>query len=466
LQIFHEDGSPDIFALYSGDLGERLLSYASGMELCKIEVLNKRFSELTTDAWVTVTNDRFGMKNGKEGWKLGTSFLRKPVFIYINMSPDHHSMYYAGFPNVTSHNSLFAVVTDVREDEDYEAPEGINMYNANNLKYIGYLEQDGSRTTMAGPAGDEVFITNNNHDLSFCRHNFDEQYIHYANNMARNVPVLGCRTHVIVVTGNTLKLYKLTSNTNDSTYVLECQSVSLGRACNNDDIDENGFTNEYFNNSISWGRNEFDFVVYHSVDNWRDGVPGTCEISVWGLDALANQITRTQYIEARIGLENVAMSEDFIVGASKDKKMHVWNRHTKEKLPYILCDVDEEDELDDDDIISPICMSIHGHILVANSHLGAALCIWNVKTGQLLRKYNDAVEEGRTDLLPDGPDASSMAYLKQLNGFILTTGYLNVWAFPTNQVQKDKVLAIRTREEDLRQNARNERPIIGLPDGW
>ena len=56
--------------------------YASGNDLCTLDILNKQFNTLTTNQWKVVTKERFGMNNGKEGWKMGTSFLRPPTFVH------------------------------------------------------------------------------------------------------------------------------------------------------------------------------------------------------------------------------------------------------------------------------------------------------------------------------------------------------------------------------------------------
>ena len=84
-----DEPPPDLLALYQGDFGDRILSYANGADLCTFDILNKQFNTLTTDQWKVVTKDRFGMSNGKEDWRLGTSFLRPPVFIHLtDMDPD------------------------------------------------------------------------------------------------------------------------------------------------------------------------------------------------------------------------------------------------------------------------------------------------------------------------------------------------------------------------------------------
>ena len=108
--------------------------------------------------WKTAAYERYGMKNGKEGWIMGTSLLRKPVYIQLNKAPGHNDMYYGGSPNVTTHTSLVAVDTDDGTEEG--APQGIGLYNAQDLSYIGPREGGGWKTNMVGPVGSETFVTN------------------------------------------------------------------------------------------------------------------------------------------------------------------------------------------------------------------------------------------------------------------------------------------------------------------
>jgi len=77
------DNEPHLLSLYQSDFGDRILTFATGADLCTLDILNKQFKRLTTEQWNTVTKERFGMNNGKEGWRLGTSFLRPPVFIHL-----------------------------------------------------------------------------------------------------------------------------------------------------------------------------------------------------------------------------------------------------------------------------------------------------------------------------------------------------------------------------------------------
>ena len=213
--------------------------------------------------------------------------------------------------------------------------------------------------------------------------------------------------------GNEVKLYKVVSTSELLTLL---QSEVLGRACTYEADIAND--NERFTNRIAWGDDEAHFIVYHSLENFNDASNGTREISVWHFDADAdNNISLLQTIEAGIELRAVALAEDYVVGASKDKKIHVWDRHTKEKKWDGLCDIaDEDDQLEDYDIIYPLHLSCHGHMLITTSHFGCALCVWNMKTGRLEKRYNDADEERVVDMLP------SMVYLKHLNGFLCMTG--------------------------------------------
>ena len=77
-----EEAPLNLLALLQSDIGSKILSYASSVELCTLDILNKQFNALTTNQWNKITKDRFGMFNGKEDWKVGTSFLRPARFIH------------------------------------------------------------------------------------------------------------------------------------------------------------------------------------------------------------------------------------------------------------------------------------------------------------------------------------------------------------------------------------------------
>ena len=428
--------SLDLFELYSGDLGQQMVSFASAAELCKLDLLSKDFRGLTTKIWTERTYERFGMKNGKDGWRMGTSFFREPVYFHINRHPTYGDMYYAGSPHVTANDSLIAIDTDDGGDE--YAPEGTGIYDATDLSYLGPRAGGGWRTALAGPKENEVLVTSMSNRLDFRREAITHRQ-HFQNNRNPDgIYMIASETHVVIMIGNTLHLYKIVS---DDRLVELCQSKPLGRNSND---------GEYYNAAIAWGEDRSsEFIVYYGITE-EDDTPVTSTITVWTLDTEADDIIQAHTIGTSVILREVVLGEDFIVGSCGRKMIHVWDRHTGEKTQDLLCDIEEDDDqLSPIDIIHHLRMSFHGHILVTTSHIGVAICIWNVKTGRLLKRYNDADEGRRVDMLPDGIDATSMAYVKPLNGYICASGYLDIWTFPTNQQQYDKADMIRDREEEV-----------------
>jgi hypothetical protein len=458
LDLFKEqDGSPDLFALYSGDLGERMFLYASGQDLCKLDSVNKQFKELTAAAWKQLAYERFGMRSGKEGWKHGMSLLREPIFIQFDSTPEHPQMYYMGSADVTAHNSLIAVITD-DEGEDEAAPIGINLYDAKDMRHTGSKGRGGWRVLVAGPPGEETFITNISNCIRISRSEGDassrsEEYTSFdyterqvfpTNRNPHGIPMIGSEAYVIMVIGNILNLNKLPNEAVED--LVLCQSITLGRGHRNDD--------EAFDNSIAWGADRStEFAVFHTVGalDVLNQDSDESEISLWRIDTDAEQMVRTQTICTKTHLGAIELTEDYVIGSCSSKMIHVWDRNTGDMMPYgALCDVDEEDQLDNDELTHPLQLSCHGHILVTTSHLGNALCIWNIRTGELLERRNNAEELRFADLMPNGFDVTSMTYWKHLNGFIVANISLGAWCFPMNREQQEAALKIRRRQNELR----------------
>ena len=458
LQIFSEDGSPNLFALYAGDLSDHIISYASTSDLCTLDLVNNQFRELTIKPWEKITYERFGMKNGKDGWRMGTSLLRDPLFVNLEQTETHVNVSYGGSANVTANNSLVAIVTDDEEVDRfhrYHAPPGINLYDSTDLSYLG-SRQEGQqgllwKTTVAGPDGNRLFISiMPEHSLLFNRGDVHRRQHYPDDGNPDGIPLIATETHVVVVAGNTTKLYKIVS---DSRLVELCQSELLQseKECQSDD--------EFHKNTIGWGEDVSEFVVYHSIRNLEDDDFHFSEITIWKLDVEADTITRTQAIRPEFKLNETVLGEDFIAGSCELKKIHVWDRHNKHKTQSFLCDVEEDDELDLHDIIYPLHMVFHGHMLVTTSYVGDAICVWNMKTGQLLKRHYydydqmEIVVEMVNDTLnlnENDDETTSMAYLKPLNSYLCMNGSLDVWTFPTNQEQKDTAMMISKRAEDLR----------------
>jgi len=116
-----------------------------------------------------------------------------------------------------------------------------------------------------------------------------------------------------------------------------------------------------------------------------------------------------------------------------------------------LCDVGVDDELSQNELlVHPLSLSCHGHILVSTSHIGCAVCIWDMKTGKLLKRHNEAKEQGVVKMLNEegGKDVTDIVHLKKLNAFICTGEYENIWAFPINRRQLDMATSINESESE------------------
>ena len=142
-------------------MGEKVLSYASPSDLCKIDTLNKQFQRFLIPTWEKITEERFGMKNGKDGYRQGISFLRKPVYIHINSAPGReNTMYYAGSPKVATSDEIIVITSDDATDDG--AAHRNCVYDARDLHFKGEAEGDGGGRNLAvcGQTGAEVIASN------------------------------------------------------------------------------------------------------------------------------------------------------------------------------------------------------------------------------------------------------------------------------------------------------------------
>jgi len=440
-----EDEPPiDLLALYKSDFGDKILSYASGADLCTLDILNKQFKRLTTDQWNTVTKERFGMSNGKEGWKVGTSFLRPPVFIHLTEDESRNYGFglYRGCPRVAANESIIVAATD-GADDIYHPNNEMGTRDASTLNYIRSIPSPirNWRVSICGRVGSEIIVTSNHHQFCARRGN-DLQRWSYNVNVGNGIPSIGCETHLIVAVKGVIKVYEVNLyGGRDAKLLLLRQTVTVDSTANRFDTP-----------CIAWGPDKTHFIVFFP-DN--DTI---CLNSayVYKFDKETNSATQVNTIGAGVlDVNNVALADDYVVASSSDMKIHVWNRNTGEEMVYTtpeaeqvyaLCDVDlDEDE--EEELLgagySELQLSCHGHILVSTSRIGCAICIWNLKTGQLLKRYNEANEEEVTE----SNDATDMTYLESLNAFLCMDGYMNIWSFPTNKRQYDMATSTRRREE-------------------
>ncbi|KAL9178388.1 hypothetical protein ACHAXT_000035 [Thalassiosira profunda] len=441
-----EEQYADLLSLLSGDLGGKVLSYAAASDLCAIDAVSKRFGRLTNAPWAGITKKRFGMTHlhGKEGWKIGVSFLREPIFVRMVDSGDYgYGGKFGGSPIIATNGSIVAVGQyPIGYEEERTFPDvmmgGIAVRDAYSLNYFRTMPSpiENWRVAICGRVGSEIIVTSTSRKIAAQRGNDEvtidaekdfEDRLHDVN----GIPLIGCETHLFAPGCNSVEMFRVE---NDATLISHCKSATTA------EIQHCEFDVETSNQSIAWGPDSH-FVTCH-----------TNRIIVWKFDAESEDISPVQQVSdvPKSNLLNVALAEDYIIG-SHNRKLHVWDRRTGEKV-CILCDVDEEDELEmnEDNMVFCLLMSCHGNILVSTSHIGCALCVWDLTTGKLLKRHNQAEEQGFVKMMPDGlGDTTGMAYLYELNAFVCMEERMYAWLFPTDDFQRDMAESIQRREEGV-----------------
>jgi len=376
---------------------------------------------LTKDRWKVVTKDRFGMNNGKEGWRLGTSFLRPPVFIHLTDVDSNPKTGDAGYgfgcypgnSRVATNESIIVAVSE--DARIYCHPNNeMGMRDVSTLNYIRSVPSPirNWRVSICGRLGTEVIVTSNHREFCARRGN-DIQRWSYDVSIGLGVPSIGCETHLIIPTNGRINIYEVNLHIegrreDNNTKLLLFRECII--AANN--------VSRYDTQFIAWGPDKKHFIVSFN------------QVEVYKFDKETGNATLVESIDvvgdSDLAVANVALAEDYIVICSHDRKIHIWNRSTGEKMVYpgadqngALCDycsdLDYEEMRDHVDeilegTVHPIFFSCHGNILVSTSFCGCAICIWDMKTGELLKRFNNAEEERYTNLLPDGNDATDMTY--------------------------------------------------------
>jgi len=441
----------DLLWLYQSDLGDRILSYASGHDLCTLEILNKQFKSLvTTDKWKEVTKERFGMNNGKEGWKVGTSFLRPPVF-GVNLSNNNNEPDGRSPCIVTNDN----IVVDI-SDTEYSS---IGLRDASTLKYIQHGISNpnvNAKVSICGRVGAEIIVASTKFrsgiEAEVVHWNHDEdgdippiQAWDHNGNSISGVETIGCETHLITAHDGMIRLYEIKEEPFEAGGGGDAQELFTPRngiRVYEGVAEEEGIENEdgvVRDMKLAWGPDKTHFIV-----------GCTHKICVLKFEAAKNEISLVKTITVpNWEVTNVALAEDYIVASSEYKKVHIWNRSTGDKMVYglqggtardALCDVgvdvyvDVRLRHDEEGFVRSLSFSCHGNILVSTSHIGWAVCIWDMKTGELLKRH----------MLPDGTsDVTDMVHLKKLNAFIcMNAGYESMLAFPANQRQYEMATSI------------------------
>jgi len=118
--------------------------------------------------------------------------------------------------------------------------------------------------------------------------------------------------------------------------------------------------------------------------------------------------------------------DNFIVISNHLKDINVYERNS---LKHVMT-LDENGKELEEETNYPLCMQpLGGDLLITSSKSGVKLCVWNVRTGMLLKYHNDADEPCGYDDFPEC-DCQSMTYLSKLNAIVTGNAYLCTWIFP------------------------------------
>jgi len=389
--------------------------------------------------------EEFGFKTGKAGWRKGVSLLKTPVVHIMNSGTD---VFYDGFPIVATNGSIVAAVSDMTSVEEGRRPSAIGIRDAQSLVFsrLASSSIENKNVTICGRVGSEIIVTSNSSQIHACRGNDSQQWnIHQFDQAIRvghqtfsGIQIIGCETHLIYTFCGKLYLYKVesTSVTPPLFYTQPQQVV-----CFQDDYDYGSPMAESC--TICWAEDgsSFSFLSLKSK-----------KVYIYGFDASLGNVTHSQTLvvddSVMLGT-TMAFNDNFVAVSTRDKKIDIWERKSGTKCFSGLCDVCPDDELDEEDreFVGPeIPMIAMGHLLITSSHLGCAICVWNMKTGHLLKRHDDANEQRLIDQLPDGMDISSMVYIECLNAFFCLMNYEIFWSFPLNRDMKNQARSIRRRE--------------------
>jgi len=353
-----------------------------------------------------------------------------PVFVCLfGKIPFSDRESYAGTSSIAANESIIVTITDTHEE--------MEIIDASTLDYIrtSHSPFNNWDVNICGKVGSEIIVTSNLNMMCAKRGNELQRWQYRENHLhTAGISSIGCKTHLIVTYDGMIYIYEVNQEgQDDSTELLSLKKeikVEEGR----------GDSAGAIISSIAWGPGNTHFIV---------GYPH--QICVWKFEAANNEISLTKTIKTEWELTNVALAEDYIVASSEYRNVHIWNRSTGDKMAYdYLYDV-EPDEEEDDEYLLPLCLTCLGHILVSTSHAGCALCIWDMRTGELLKRHEQL----------DGMLPEHMVYLQGMNSFLCMGEYkyTDAWAFPTNKSQYDKVISVCRRVE-----IEESKRLHGLPE--
>ncbi|GKY92262.1 hypothetical protein MPSEU_000197300 [Mayamaea pseudoterrestris] len=486
------------------DLPDHLLPsifvYANVSDLKAIDATCRGFQSLTDPHWKTFAMAEFGIdldSGGKSSWRKGRSLV-KPKYgpcIFKLIDPPEYGWLYAGSPIAKANDNFLVWSSDdigsglTNADIFDETPMAfrdtrtLNFIRTRNCPFPPHV------LAICGPECAEIVLAaNNSGDLSAHRGE-TTQIIDWATILPDGqmsigyIELLGSKTHAIALCCGYIHLFSVGTqsllNHISSTMMLP-------------DISSMNFDAPF---GACWGSNS----SVGSITFAFACVP--CKIHIWSLDETNNQLIHVQDVEyypentanmeerdrhddaiiehlggadppASALYQTIAVTDRYVAGNVDDGIVQVYDRSTGERLHNLIekehpgpDGFDDDDDDEDEALLYPIYMVAIGDLLVTSSMRGNAICVWQMKTGTLLKSYYQTFTRRISYPLPSGVPVTSMVLLPNFGctAFVTVAGELTVFAFPENAKEEKKLDLMKQREAIARK--RSHDAVDGEDDG-
>ena len=323
-------------------------------------------------------------------------------------------------------------------------PNPIRIRDASTLQILANMEgsQGHKAVDVFGPAGNEVIVEYLDNGLKAYRNcklvweyhwhsgsTFTIGGEHWPPPRLFLIPtdqwcLLPSETALLVVRDQLLHLFLIDASSNFIPYM--ATTVALGP------VDSP---------TLNWVKEGFTFVLHVR--------PG--EVTFWKIDHERRSVTnvRTMRLSVTKGFSFVYTGAKHFVaaGAPDDDAIYVFD--CKGNLQHRL--VEDIAKPRADYRWSPMnaCL-VQGCLLVSNSLMGAALCVWNLRTGQLVCRFEQSMNQGHSFRPGENfTDGTWVHCLDQLPSFDFpfflmadNDGSLFSWGFPASDSQRRRIVAL------------------------
>jgi len=397
--------------------------------------------------------------DGKFEWRRAMGFMKDPILYQLEDNEDFGAGEEPGGSlKVVTNQNVIAYATDDDSNVNWNgSTHSIYLRSARTLNFIEALESGHNcwNITICGKQGCEIYVISNPAYLSAVRCQENMILTNYQQRNGNASPILGCNSHLIVLAETSFELYKV--NVGQEGQLLEYrQSISISDRIG----DERLHIDTQLN--LEWSPCGQYFAVYH---------PNILKIYLWKFDREEESLEPVkQYpTDAIQGIRGILITESFLVLSLKRKCFCVLDRKNGEIIHSSLTDKpnsslteEEEDDYDEFDIYPLTMKLLSGDLIVTSSYQGHALCIWNLRNGELLKRHAHAFGSAThfsDEIQEDGVDVTSIIYDQDINTIICACYGLYAWSFPIDPTMNDRVISIRRRERNIK------RVVLNLKQG-